>query len=105
MLAPLTESVDPEWDGNAVFDFEAWTPVWIQNIGSGGWHSKAYQNLSYVLVEQQHPTWNVSQIYAEAKKQFETAALNWMVQTLRAVKKLRPNVKTGFYGYALHVIA
>jgi hyaluronoglucosaminidase len=31
---------DPEWDGNAVFDFEAWTPIWEQNQNSDNWHGK-----------------------------------------------------------------
>ena len=91
---------DPNWDGNAVFDFEAWTPIWAQNIGSGSWHSNVYQKASIELVKAAHPTWNDVKVYAEAGKEFQAAALNFMVETLKLVKSMRPNVKTGFYGYA-----
>lgn len=88
-----------------MFDFEDWTPVWAQNIGSGSWHSSVYQTASEELVKAAHPTWNSSQVYAAAKQEFEAAALNFMVQTLKVVKELRPNAKTGFYGCAVLGVA
>ena len=47
-LAGLSKSVavripDPEYDGLAVFDFEAFTPLWSEDTGASGWHSKAYR--------------------------------------------------------------
>ncbi len=42
-LIPLWIS-DPQFAGNAVLDFEAWSPVFDQNDGLGAsWHGKIYQ--------------------------------------------------------------
>lgn len=72
--------------------------MWEQNIGSDSWHSKRYQDASIAIVKAQHPTWNSTAVQAEAKKQFETAALQWMVTTLNTVTALRPKARWGYYG-------
>ena len=97
-LAELEKTVvkwipDPQWDGNAVLDFEAWTTVWELNTGSGDWHSVRYQNYSIHLVQKEHPEWPKEQIVAEAKKEFESAATEFFVETLNTCKKLRPKVR------------
>jgi len=89
---------DRNWDGNAVLDFEAWTTVWEQNVGSGDWHSKRYQDESLRLIKVQHPDWTTSMIESAAKEAFESSAKEWFVQTLLLCRKIRPRAKWGFYG-------
>ena len=136
---------DPAWTGNAVLDFEAWSPaqrpratpfvstprsscasrrrrdrracrddaaaatrlvrrachlrqVWDENNSPENWHAKRYQNASKQLVAEAHPDWNASYVASQAKKEFEAAATNWFVATLKACKALRPAAVWGFYG-------
>ena len=88
----MTWIPDPEWSGNAVLDFEAWTTVWALNTGSGSWHSYQYINYSIYLETLKHPDWNKTEIMLEAKKNFEAAATNFFVETLNTLKRLRPKV-------------
>eukprot|EP00038_Savillea_parva_P009491 m.183874 g.183874 ORF g.183874 m.183874 type:complete len:412 (-) comp15961_c0_seq1:238-1473(-) len=102
-VAKLKETVvtwipDPNWDGNAVFDFESWTPIWEQNTSPDNWHGKRYQDASIALVKQQHPTWNNTAVEAAAKEAFEKAGLEWFVTTLTTCIALRPKAKWGYYG-------
>eukprot|EP01048_Picozoa_sp_COSAG05_P003451 COSAG05_NODE_158_length_15673_cov_23.898946_11_plen_273_part_01 len=96
---------DPEWDGLAVFDFEEWTNIWELMVSlspaGGGWHSIVYQNYSIELERKAHPGWNESQLVTAAKSNFETAATEFLVQTLRTCRALRPRAKWGFYGYPI----
>ena len=97
-LQKLEETVvtwipDPEWSGNAVLDFEAWTTVWDLNTDrAGNWHSYKYVNYSIYLETLKHPEWNKTEIMLAAKKNFEAAATNFFVETLNTLKKLRPKV-------------
>ena len=34
---------DPDWSGNAVLDFEAWTTVWELNTGGDNWHGRRFE--------------------------------------------------------------
>ena len=89
---------DPDWAGNAVFDFEAWTTVWEQNTGGKNWHGKRYQDKSIALVKAANPTWPAAKVAAAAKEAFEAAATQWFVASLEAGRALRPKAKWGFYG-------
>ena len=89
---------DPEWEGNAVFDFEAWTTVWAQNTNPDNWHGARYQQKSIALVKAANPAWPAAKVEAAAKEAFETAATEWFVKSLEAGRKLRPKAKWGFYG-------
>eukprot|EP01052_Picozoa_sp_SAG31_P021795 SAG31_NODE_1703_length_7495_cov_3.115062_1_plen_387_part_00 len=93
---------DKSWRGNAVLDFEAWTPIWERNgryFGPGVMNR--YQNLSLQLVQKQHPSWPLAKQLDAAKSQFESAALNLLVQTLHTAKAVRPAARWGFYGYPM----
>ena len=90
---------DPNWNGNAVLDFEEWTTIWEENDNIlDSWHGKRYQNESIRIVRLQHPEFNNTQIEAMAKLNFETAASNFFIQSLNLGRKLRPHAKWGFYG-------
>eukprot|EP01084_Bolivina_argentea_P317261 550058_1 len=92
---------DPNWSGNAVLDFEAYSTIWDYNTHNTNayYHWIGYQNISIELVKQQHPDWkNETQIISEAKSQFESAATIFFVETLKLCKSIRPNAKWGYYG-------
>jgi hyaluronoglucosaminidase len=93
---------DPEWSGNAVLDFEAWTTVWELNTDSGDWHSLRYPAYSVELEEEAHPDWDIKDIYLQARKQFNVSALNFFAKTLETLTTLRPKAKWGFYGLPMN---
>lgn len=98
---------DPEWDGMAIFDLEKWTNIWELMIApgpAGGWHSICYQNYSIELERQAHPAWSDAQLVAAAKTSLETAETEWLVQTLRTCRAIRPKAKWGLYGYPIEVM-
>ena len=83
---------DPDWAGNAVLDFEEWTTVWELNYGGGDWHSIRYPEYSLKLEEEEHPDWNLTQIYLQAKKDFNTSAVAFFAESLKTLTGLRPKV-------------
>ena len=56
------------------------------------------------MVRSQHPGWAPKKIMAEAKKGWEDAALEWMVQTLETCKRKRPRAKWGYFGCTLFAL-
>ncbi|KAA0149673.1 hypothetical protein FNF31_07168 [Cafeteria roenbergensis] len=91
---------DPDYEGNAVFDFEDWTPIFDANDGSSlHWHGVAYQEYSKQLVRAEHPAWPESKVEAQARAEFEAAAIEMFAKTLTTVRALRPRAKWGFYGF------
>ena len=98
---------DPEWSGNAVLDFEAWTTVWELNYGDGDWHSLRYPEYSLELEAGEHPDWDILRVYLEARKQFNASALNFFAETLKTCIKLRPKVQScdvGCIGISLPLV-
>lgn len=85
---------DPDWSGNAVLDFEAWTTVWELNYASGDWHSLRYPEYSLELEAEEHPDWDGLKVYLEARKQFNASALNFFAETLKTCIRLRPKVQS-----------
>eukprot|EP00035_Acanthoeca_spectabilis_P001287 m.79000 g.79000 ORF g.79000 m.79000 type:complete len:436 (-) comp10769_c0_seq1:129-1436(-) len=91
---------DPDYDGLGIYDFEAWVPLWDENTtpASTNWHSQRYQAYSIALVKAAHPDWTPAQLEAQAKQEFETAGMNFFVETLKLCTALRPKALWGFYG-------
>ena len=54
---------------------------------------------SMELVKQKHPLWPDSLVEDIARVEFETAAREFMEETLLLVQKLRPKSLWGFYGF------
>ena len=81
---------DRDWAGNAVFDFEAYVPSWDLLEPN-------YRTYSCALVKHAHPGWNATQVDAEAKASFESAATELFVQALETAKAVRPNAYWGYY--------
>ncbi|XP_004615174.1 hyaluronidase-2 [Sorex araneus] len=83
----------PEPAGLAVIDWEDWRPVWVRN-----WQDKdIYRRFSRQLVARQHPDWSSDRVVKEAQYEFEIAAREFMLETLRFVKAVRPQHLWGFY--------
>lgn len=79
--------------GLAVIDWEDWRPVWVRN-----WQDKdVYRRLSRQLVASRHPDWPPDRIVKQAQYEFEFAAQQFMLETLRYVKAVRPRHLWGFY--------
>ncbi|KAM4821538.1 hyaluronidase-2 isoform 1-T4 [Thomomys bottae] len=79
--------------GLAVIDWEDWRPVWVRN-----WQDKdVYRQSSRQLVASRHPDWPTDRIVKQAQYEFEFAARQFMLETLRYVKAVRPRHLWGFY--------
>ena len=83
---------DPDWAGNAVLDFEAWTTVWELNYSPGDWHGVRYPDYSLKLEKERHPDWDEKQIFKQARQSFNASALQFFADTLKTLTKLRPQV-------------
>lgn len=79
--------------GLAVIDWEDWRPVWVRN-----WQDKdVYRQSSRQLVASRHPDWPSDRVVKQAQYEFEFAARQFMLETLRFVKAVRPRHLWGFY--------
>ncbi|XP_023559196.1 hyaluronidase PH-20 [Octodon degus] len=79
--------------GLAIIDWEEWRPTWARN-----WKPKdIYRNKSIELVQQQNPQFNLSYATALAKAEFERTGRDFMLETLKLGKTLRPNSLWGYY--------
>lgn len=79
--------------GLAVIDWEDWRPVWVRN-----WQDKdVYRQSSRQLVASRHPDWPSDRVGKQAQYEFEFAARQFMLETLRFVKTVRPRHLWGFY--------
>ncbi|KAM9185609.1 hyaluronidase-2 isoform 1-T2 [Dugong dugon] len=79
--------------GLAIIDWEDWRPVWVRN-----WQDKdVYRQLSRQVVASRHPDWPQDCVGKQAQYEFEYAARQFMLETLRWVKAVRPRHLWGFY--------
>ncbi|EHB14761.1 Hyaluronidase PH-20 [Heterocephalus glaber] len=79
--------------GLAVIDWEEWRPTWARN-----WKPKdIYKNKSIELVMKQNPQFNLTYASALAKTEFERTGRDFMLETLKLGKSLRPNSLWGYY--------
>ncbi|XP_054420186.1 hyaluronidase PH-20 [Pteronotus mesoamericanus] len=79
--------------GLAIIDWEEWRPVWARN-----WKPKdVYRDRSTALVQQQNPHLSVTEAANLAKAQYEMAGKNFMQETLKLGKSLRPKHLWGYY--------
>ena len=100
-------SVPADFGGICNIDFEGWnTNVWewiwcdVGGTGNATHHAEyaaGYQTYSVLLVQRDHPTWTLAQCTAEAKRQYEAAAEEWLVATLEVVKELFPKCHWGYF--------
>lgn len=79
--------------GLAVIDWEDWRPMWDRNWGS----KDIYRQLSITYVREKDPSLPQNQLTPTAKKQFQTAARNYMEGTMKLGIKERASQLWGFY--------
>ncbi|NWV26260.1 HYAL2 protein, partial [Origma solitaria] len=97
-LARLQEGIDKyirssTKEGLAIIDWEEWRPVWARN-----WKPKdIYREASQELVLRRQPSWPREKVNKQAVFEFESAAQEFMVSTLRKAKSYRPKQLWGFY--------
>ncbi|NXU56720.1 HYAL2 protein, partial [Turnix velox] len=83
----------PTSEGLAVIDWEEWRPIWARN-----WKPKdIYREVSQHLVYQRQNGWSREEVNKQAVYEFESAAREFMVSTLRVAKSFRPKHVWGFY--------
>ncbi|NXT29910.1 HYAL2 protein, partial [Syrrhaptes paradoxus] len=87
----------PTKEGLAVIDWEEWRPIWARN-----WKPKdIYREVSQQLVYQRHlprgPVRSREEMNKQAVFEFESAARQFMVSTLRMAKSFRPKQLWGYY--------
>ncbi|KAG9472276.1 hypothetical protein GDO78_020503 [Eleutherodactylus coqui] len=95
MQVGIQEYINKTADEEAlsVIDWEEWSPLWARN-----WNAMdIYRQFSRKLVAARHPTWSDANVSKQAQHEFETAARNFMEQTILHARKLRPHQLWGFY--------
>lgn len=76
------------------WDWEEWYPIWERVNGT------RYGNASVALVQEQHPEWtDPAQIEEQARKDWETAALSILCDTVDFIRVLRPSLRLIMYNY------
>uniref|UniRef100_A0A3B3U2C5 Hyaluronidase n=1 Tax=Poecilia latipinna TaxID=48699 RepID=A0A3B3U2C5_9TELE len=86
---------DHQAKGVSVIDWEEWRPLWIRN-----WSAKdIYRRKSRELLAKKNSTLTQGQVATAAKEEFELSASNFMLETLKQAKSLRPNQLWGFYQF------
>ncbi|XP_006149258.1 hyaluronidase PH-20 [Tupaia chinensis] len=79
--------------GLAVIDWENWRPLWDRN-----WRPKdVYRNMSIALVQRQNTQMNLADATKKAKVDFEEAGKNFMLETLKLGRSLKPTYYWGYY--------
>ncbi|CEF70836.1 Aldolase-type TIM barrel domain and Glycoside hydrolase, superfamily domain and Hyaluronidase family-containing protein [Strongyloides ratti] len=86
---------DKNFSGLGVIDIEEWRPTYDSN-----WSSKrVYRNESIKIVLARNSTLNSTEAEKLAIKEFNKAAADFFIETIKKCKELRPNAKWGFYGF------
>ena len=94
-VTQLSDSLQPDFAGLAVIDWEEWRPLWEGNFGA----KMEYRRQSKLLVRQERPTWSERDVTSLARRKFEESARKFMEETLRSAVRERPKGLWGFYGF------
>ncbi|XP_072003125.1 hyaluronidase-4 [Engystomops pustulosus] len=82
-----------DFQGLGVIDWENWRPQWDRNWGS----KNIYREKSMLLVQDQHPDWPQDLIRKQAKEEFDSAARNFMRDSVLLAREVRPQGLWGYY--------
>ncbi len=83
---------DPNFNGWAVIDYEAWEPVWELT-------KPEYREASIEHTRRASGPRPEADIQRLAKASYESAARRFLLETIRHCKKTRPRAKWGFYAW------
>ncbi len=89
---------DPNYRGWVVLDIEAYSPFSWSRTGFPRLDS-IYKTLSRNRVAVREPSWTSEQVERAAEDEFNQAALRLLVESLRAIRAVRPQAKLALYGY------
>ncbi|XP_043933357.1 hyaluronidase-like isoform X1 [Protopterus annectens] len=95
MIADVKKMIPSDsFRGLSVIDWENWRPQWVRN-----WDKKdIYRKQSQELVKVKNPHLTKDQIPKQAQWEFDSAAQNFMTESLRLTRSLKPH---GWWGYYL----
>ncbi|XP_028439408.1 hyaluronidase-3 [Perca flavescens] len=94
-VTQLSGSLQPNFTGLAVIDWEEWQPLWERNFGT----KLEYRRQSKLLVRQERPDLSEWAATSLARQKFEESARKFMEETLRSALRERPKGLWGFYGF------
>ncbi|PIO72230.1 hyaluronoglucosaminidase [Teladorsagia circumcincta] len=86
---------DPLFDGLAVIDFEHWRPLYAMNWDK----KKVYQKQSLNLVLDKNRSMLEEVAKNVAESEFNEAARNFFVETIKLARRLRSKAHWGYYHY------
>ena len=79
----------------AILDWEQWDPLWERN-----WDSRQiYRDQSLLLAKKMYPNATEDEQLDYSHRDFNDAAKEFMLETLKTCKKLRPGGKWGYYRF------
>ncbi|XP_007531751.1 hyaluronidase PH-20-like [Erinaceus europaeus] len=79
--------------GLAIIDWQEWRPLWIRNWD----HKDIYRQMSIQSVHRKSPSLDATTVNNTAKADFENAAKQFLLETLKLGKLLRPKRYWGYY--------
>ncbi|KAM7404428.1 hypothetical protein PAMP_011773 [Pampus punctatissimus] len=91
----ISSTLQPNFTGLAVIDWEEWHPLWERNFGI----KKEYRRLSKLLVRQERPDLSDEAMTSLARQKFEESARRFMKETMQTAVRDRPQGLWGFYGF------
>ncbi|XP_066995025.2 hyaluronidase B [Anabrus simplex] len=86
---------DKNFSGLGVIDMESWRPIFRQLFGS----FLPYKDYSYNIERKRHPWWIRTQIEEVAASRFESAAHEFMKDSLELIRQMRPHGQWGYYAF------
>jgi len=91
----LDASLDKDFDGLAIFDWEIWRPIFNRNWGQ----MRIYQKKSIDYVRARYPTLSVKATLAKATAEWNFSAKILLGKTLELATYMRPKAQWGFYKF------
>ena len=89
---------DPNSTAVVALDWEAWWPLWGSNMpDDNSTHYFVYGEVARRLVREAEPTLPPAQVEARAKQAWEASCAQWLTETMRVAKELRPHAAWGYY--------
>uniref|UniRef100_A0A8C5PN78 Hyaluronidase n=2 Tax=Leptobrachium leishanense TaxID=445787 RepID=A0A8C5PN78_9ANUR len=82
-----------DFQGLGVIDWENWRPQWDRNWGN----KTIYRNKSIELVKRHHPDWSLDKLTPVAKKEFDAAGKEFMMETVLLAQDKRSHGLWGYY--------
>ncbi|XP_058500075.1 hyaluronidase-3 isoform X1 [Solea solea] len=91
----MSSSLQPNFTGLGVIDWEEWQPIWEKNFGA----KMEYRRLSKELVKRNSPDLSDRAVTSLARQEFEESAQKFMEDTLQLAVSHHPKGLWGFYGF------